>query len=104
MAILALSIDYYNGTHNNVCTKLRTTVYGGGRGLRGPVGVGWCACDKTNTVNHVHAHLVGFGGVCRGSVRPSPPSPESPTSPSPFFTAVVELSSVWVGTYTLFTT
>ena len=53
---------HYNGTHNNVCTKLRTTVYGGGRGLRGPVGVGWCACDKTNTVNHVHAHLVGFGG------------------------------------------
>ena len=46
---------HYNGTHNNVCTKLRTTVYGGGRGLRGPVGVGWCACDKTNTVNHVHA-------------------------------------------------
>ena len=43
---------HYNGTHNNVCTKLRTTVYGGGRGLRGPVGVGWCACDKTNTVNH----------------------------------------------------
>ena len=34
----------------------------GGRGLRGLVGVGWCACDKTNTVNHVHAHLVGFGG------------------------------------------
>ena len=60
---------HYNGTHNNVCTKLRTTVYGGGRGLRGPVGVGWCACDKTNTVNHVHAHLVGFGGVCRGSVH-----------------------------------
>ena len=55
--------------HNNVCTKLRTTVYGGGRGLRGPVGVGWCACDKTNTVNHVHAHLVGLGGVCRGSVH-----------------------------------
>ena len=53
---------HYNGTHNNV---LRTTVYGGGRGLQGPVGVGWCACDKTNTVNHVHAHLVGFGGVCR---------------------------------------
>ena len=44
---------HYNGTHNNVCTKLRTTVYGGGRGLRGPVGVRWCACDKTNTVNHV---------------------------------------------------
>ena len=41
----------------------------GGRGLRGLVGVGWCACDKTNTVNHVHAHLVGFGGVCRGSVH-----------------------------------
>ena len=60
---------HYNGTHNNVCTKLRTTVYGGGRGLRGPVGVGWCACDKTNTVNHVHAHLVGLGGVCWGSVH-----------------------------------
>ena len=57
---------HYNGTHNNVCTKLRTTVYGGGRGLRGPVGVGWCACDKTNTVNHVHAHLVGFGGSAGG--------------------------------------
>ena len=52
--------------HNNVCTKLCTTVYGGGRGIRGPVGVGWCACDN---VNHVHAHLVGFGGVCRGSVH-----------------------------------
>ena len=38
----------YTGTHNNVCTKLRTTVYGGGRGLRGPVGVGWCACDNVN--------------------------------------------------------
>ena len=54
---------HYSGTHNNVCTKLRTTVYGG---LRGPVGVGLCACDKTNTVNHVHAHLVW---VCRGSVH-----------------------------------
>ena len=52
--------------HNNV---FRTTVYGGGRGLQGPVGVGWCACDKTPTVNHVQAHLVGFGGVCRGSVH-----------------------------------
>ena len=38
-------------------------MYGCGRGLWGPVGVGWCACDKTNTINHVHAHLVGFGGV-----------------------------------------
>ena len=45
---------------NNVLTQVRTTVYGG---LRGPVGVGWCACDKTNTKNHVHAHLVG---VCMG--------------------------------------
>ena len=25
-------------------------------------------CDKTNTINHVHAHLFGFGGVCRVSV------------------------------------
>ena len=57
---------HYNGTHNNVCTQVRTTVYGRWRGLRGPVGVGWCACD---TINHVHAHLVGFGGVCRGSVH-----------------------------------
>ena len=54
---------HYNGTHNNVCTKLCTTVYGGGwEGPTGAVGVGWCACDKTNTVNHVHAHLVWFGG------------------------------------------
>ena len=44
---------HYNGTHNNVCTKLRTTVYGGGRGLRGPVGVGWCACDKTINENGI---------------------------------------------------
>ena len=46
---------YYNGIYNNVCMQVRTTVYGRGRGLRGPVGVGWCACDKTNTINHVHA-------------------------------------------------
>ena len=39
--------------------QVRTTVYGRGRGLRGPVGVGWCACDMTNIINHVHAHLVG---------------------------------------------
>ena len=45
-------------------THFRNSVYGCGRGLQGPVGVGWCACDKTNTINHVHAHLVGFGGVC----------------------------------------
>ena len=37
-----------------------TTVYGRGRGLQGPVGVGWCACD---IINHVQVHLVGFGGV-----------------------------------------
>ena len=55
--------------YNNVCTQVRTTVYGRGRGLRGPVGVGWCACDKKHSINHVHAHLVGFGGVCRGSVH-----------------------------------
>ena len=41
-----MKMYYYNGTYNNVCTQVRTTVYGrGGRGLRGPVGVGWCACD-----------------------------------------------------------
>ena len=39
------------------------------RTWEGPVGVGWCACDKTTTINHVHAHLVGFGGVCRVSVH-----------------------------------
>ena len=45
---------HYNGTHNNVCTKLRTTVYGGGRGLRGPVGGinsthETIACTEVNT-------------------------------------------------------
>ena len=50
---------HYNGTYNNVCTHVRTTVYGCGRGLRGPVG---CACDKTNTVNHVHARSEGSAG------------------------------------------
>ena len=47
-----------------MCTQVRTCMYGRGRGLRGPVGVGWCACDKANIINHVHAHLVGFGRVC----------------------------------------
>ena len=42
--------------------------YGRGRGLRGPVGIGRCACDKTNIINHVHAHLAGLGGVGRVSV------------------------------------
>ena len=49
--------------HNNVCTQVRTSVYGRGRGLQGPVGVGWCACDMINIINHVQVHLVGFGGV-----------------------------------------
>ena len=40
-------------------------VYGCGRSLWGPVGVGWCACDKTNIINHVHTLLVGLGGVGR---------------------------------------
>ena len=53
----------YIMTYNNVCT------HGRGRGLHGPVDIGWCACDKTNTINHVHAHLVGFGVVCRMSVH-----------------------------------
>ena len=53
----------YNGTYNNVRTQVRTTVYGRGRGLQGPVGVGWCACDMINIINHVQVHLVGFGGV-----------------------------------------
>ena len=59
---------HYNGTYNNVCMQVRTTVYGRGRGLRGPVGVGWCACDKTNTINKPRTRP-GFGGVCRGSVH-----------------------------------
>ena len=50
---------------NIVCT----TVYGRGRGLRGPVGVGWCACDMTNIINHVHAHLVGGVRTCFGHYR-----------------------------------
>ena len=41
-------------------TRVRTTVYGCGRGLRGPVGVGLCACDMINIINHVHV-LVGRG-------------------------------------------
>ena len=28
---------------------------------RWTLGVGWCACDKDK--HHVHAHLVGLGGV-----------------------------------------
>ena len=32
-------------------------------GPTGPLGVGWCACDMTHIINHVHAHLVGLGGV-----------------------------------------
>ena len=51
-------------THTSTCsTEVRTTVYGCGRGLRGPVGIGWCGCDMTNIINHVHAHLAGLGGV-----------------------------------------
>ena len=41
-------------------TEVRTTVYGRGKG---PVGIGWCACDMTNIINHVHVHLAGLGGV-----------------------------------------
>ena len=30
------------------------------------MGVGWCACDMTNIIHHVHAHLAGLGVVlCR---------------------------------------
>ena len=39
-------------------TRVRTTVYGCGRGLRGRVGVELCACDI-----HVHVHLAWLGGV-----------------------------------------
>ena len=38
-------------------------MYGRGRDLRRPVGVGWCACDMTNIIHHVHAHLAGLGVV-----------------------------------------
>ena len=44
-------------------THIRTTVYGRGRGIRRPVGVRCCACDMTNIINHVHAHLAGLGVV-----------------------------------------
>ena len=40
--------------------SLKTILNGG---HRGPVGIGGCACDKTNIINHVHTHLVGLGGV-----------------------------------------
>ena len=55
----------YNGTYNNVCTQVRTTVYGRWSGLRGSVGVGLCACDMINIINHVHVHLAWLAG-CRG--------------------------------------
>ena len=38
------------------------------RTWEGPTGAGGRRI-KTNTINHVHAHLVGFGGVCRVSVH-----------------------------------
>ena len=46
--------------------RVRTTVYGCGRGLRGRVGVELCACDMINIINHVHVHLAWLGGVGRG--------------------------------------
>ena len=56
---------HYNGTY---CTQVRTTVYGCGRGLRGPVGVGWCACDKTSTRTRppcwVRRGLQGVSTLC----------------------------------------
>ena len=59
---------HYNGTYNNnVCTQVRTTVYGhGGGGGYGAGGRRMVCVDKTN---HVHAHLVWFGGVCMVSVH-----------------------------------
>ena len=45
--------------------QLTQAVYGRGRGLWGPVGVRWCACD---IINHVHTHLAWLGGVGRVSV------------------------------------
>ena len=51
----------YTDIHTSaLCTEVRTTVYVCGRGLRGPVGVGWCACDMSNIINH---HLAGLGVV-----------------------------------------
>ena len=45
----------------NYTKRSCNSVYGCGSGLRGPVGVGWCACDKTNIIKHVvHANLVGL--------------------------------------------
>ena len=53
----------YTHIHTSaLCTEVRTTVYGRGRGLRGPVGVGWCACDMSNIIN---PHLAGLGVVGR---------------------------------------
>ena len=60
-----MNMYYYNGTYNNVCTQVRTTVCGRGRGLRGPVGVGWRACDMTHIMNQVHTHLVGLERASR---------------------------------------
>ena len=56
-----MNMYYYNETYNNVCTYARrsaplcTDVVGGAYGGR------WAS----DGVHHVHAHLVGLGGVCR---------------------------------------
>ena len=47
----------------NVCTHTSIMYALPYQRVRGPVGVGWCACDKTNIVNHTHAHLVGVRRV-----------------------------------------
>ena len=47
----------------HVCTQVRTSMYGRGRGLRGPVGVGWCACDKTTLYTPTSLGLHGVRTV-----------------------------------------
>ena len=54
--------------YTHIMAQVRTTVYGRGRGLRGPVGIGWCACDKTNTCTRppcwVRRGLQGVRTLC----------------------------------------
>ena len=46
-----------------LCMHIRTTVHRRGRGLRGLVGVGLCACDMTN-INYIRTRPPCLVGRC----------------------------------------
>ena len=56
----------YNNVHTHKSVPPCTDV---GWAYGGRWGVGWCVRDNTNITNHIHAHLVGFGGVCMWSIH-----------------------------------